>query len=125
MTRWGPIEALDVEMRDRMASMQEGLTVAHSEAKRLREERDEVSEELHLMKTAGIIEVAVRNPSVMEYMQHWEGRAEKAEEELAKVREVNAEQASQVTYWRDRAHHAEDQLRRAQQDKLRMARAGE
>ena len=37
--------------------------------------------ELHLMKTAGIIEVAVRNPSVSEYMGHWEGRADKAEAE--------------------------------------------
>ena len=36
-------------------------------------------EELHLMKTAGIIEVAVRNPNVMEYVRHWEGRAEAAE----------------------------------------------
>ena len=35
--------------------------------------------ELHLMKTAGVIEVAVRNPSVMEYMKHWERRAEDAE----------------------------------------------
>lgn len=39
--------------------------------------------ELYLMKTAGIIEVAVRNPSVSEYMAHWEGRAEKAEAENA------------------------------------------
>ena len=31
----------------------------------------------------GIIEVAVRNPSVAEYMKHWEERALKAEEELA------------------------------------------
>ena len=39
----------------------------------------ELEAELHTMKTAGIIEVAVRNPSVSEYMGHWEGRAEKAE----------------------------------------------
>ena len=40
--------------------------------------------ELHLMKTSGVAEVAVRNPSVMEYMKHWEGRAETAEAKLAK-----------------------------------------
>jgi hypothetical protein len=43
----------------------------------------ELKAELHTMKTAGIIEVAVRNPSVSEYMAHWEGRAEKAELRMA------------------------------------------
>ena len=41
--------------------------------------------ELHMMKTSGIIEVAVRNPSVSEYMNHWEGRAEAAEAKLARL----------------------------------------
>jgi hypothetical protein len=45
-------------------------------------------DELHLMKTAGIIEVAVRNPNVMEYMRHWEDRAEKAEAEVIALREA-------------------------------------
>ncbi len=44
--------------------------------------------ELHLMKTSGVAEVAVRNPSVMEYMKHWEGRAEAAEAKLAKAVKV-------------------------------------
>jgi hypothetical protein len=35
------------------------------------------------MKTAGIIEVAIRNPSVSDYMQHWQARAEAAEAQLA------------------------------------------
>jgi hypothetical protein len=39
--------------------------------------------ELEMLTTAGIIEVAIRNPSVMEYMRHWEGRAEKAEANLS------------------------------------------
>lgn len=43
------------------------------------QEAAELRAELHLMKTAGIIEVAVRNPSVAEYMAHWEARAEAAE----------------------------------------------
>lgn len=45
-------------------------------------EVDKLRDELHLMKTAGIIEVAVRNPSVADYMNHWEGRALKAEAAL-------------------------------------------
>ena len=35
-------------------------------------------------KTWGIVEIAVRNPSVSEYMSHWEGRATKAEEALSR-----------------------------------------
>ena len=39
-----------------------------------------VEAELAQWKTWGIVEVAVRNPAVAEYMKHWEGRALKAEE---------------------------------------------
>ena len=49
---------------------------------------EELEAELHLMKTAGIIEVAIRNPNVSEYMAHWERRAEGAEAKLAKAVEV-------------------------------------
>lgn len=42
-------------------------------------EIERLRDELHLVKTAGIIEIAVRNPSVADYMDHWEGRALKAE----------------------------------------------
>lgn len=55
-----------------------GLSL-EAENQALRERAEAAEAELHTMKTAGIIEVAVRNPSVMEYMQHWEGRAERAE----------------------------------------------
>lgn len=34
-------------------------------------------------QTWGIAEIAIRNPSVMEYMRHWEGRAESAEARCA------------------------------------------
>lgn len=52
-------------------------------------EAAELRAELHLMKTAGIIEVAVRNPSVADYMAHWEGRATAAEAALTALREDN------------------------------------
>lgn len=51
---------------------------------------EEMEAENNLLKTSGIIEVAVRNPSVMEYMQHWEGRAEAAEAKLAKAVEASS-----------------------------------
>jgi hypothetical protein len=46
---------------------------------------EELEAENHLLKTSGIAEVAARNPNVMEYMKHWEGRAEAAEAKLAKA----------------------------------------
>ena len=52
---------------------------------------EELEAENHLLKTSGIVEVAVRNPSVMEYMQHWEGRAEAAEAKIAKAVEIAEE----------------------------------
>jgi hypothetical protein len=44
-----------------------------------------------------IAEIAVRNPSVMEYMKHWEGRAERAEAELEKL-----QRAEEDPRWQDR-----------------------
>lgn len=51
---------------------------------------EELEAELHLLKTSGIAEVAVRNQNVMEYMRHWEGRAEAAEAELEKQLKIAA-----------------------------------
>ncbi|OOY15078.1 hypothetical protein [Thioclava sp. DLFJ4-1] len=48
---------------------------------RLIEERD-------FLARAGVTELASRNPSVMEYMQHWEGRAEKAEARMYQLRKA-------------------------------------
>jgi chromosome segregation ATPase len=49
-----------------------------------------LTEELEAVRdtltSAGIVEIAARNPSVMEYMRHWEARAEKAEAELEAAR---------------------------------------
>lgn len=47
---------------------------------------EELEAEIETLTTAGIVEVAARNPNVMEYMRHWEGRAEKAEAEVARLR---------------------------------------
>ena len=42
--------------------------------------------ELKILRTGGIIEVAIRNPSVADYVKHWEQRAEQAEAENAALR---------------------------------------
>ena len=52
----------------------DALTDALDEIERLTAEIDRLSK-------GSICEVAATNPSVMEYMRHWEGRAEKAETE--------------------------------------------
>lgn len=49
--------------------------------------RDPVAEELHLMKTAGIAEIASRNPNVADWIQHWEERALKAEAAVESARD--------------------------------------
>ena len=52
------------------------------------DEIERLEAELDHFKSSGIIEVAVRNPNVSEYMKHWEGRAEKAEAERDQLREA-------------------------------------
>jgi hypothetical protein len=47
---------------------------------------EELEAEVHNFRTWGIIEVAIRNPSVADYMRHWERRAENAEAELTRLR---------------------------------------
>jgi hypothetical protein len=61
----------------------------------------EVEVELLIMKTAGIIEVAVRNPSVSEYMAHWENRAEAAEARIEQLAAINEELEAALTLWRE------------------------
>lgn len=56
-----------------------------AEKKEVADRIEELEAENHLLKNSGIVEVAVRNPNVMEYMRHWEGRAEAAEAKLAKA----------------------------------------
>ena len=46
-------------------------------------ELEMLREEVAFMKTCGIIELAIRNPNVMSYMDHWEKRADEAEKMAA------------------------------------------
>jgi hypothetical protein len=75
------------------------LTIAWMKgAEDARDKIKELEAELNLMKTSGIAEVAVKNPSVMEYMKHWEGRAETAEAKLAKAVEALDRIAGKAPY---------------------------
>lgn len=61
---------------DQQAAGAVNITEADAEIARLQRELD------HFTKS-GIIEIAVRNPNVSSYMDHWEGRALAAEAKLA------------------------------------------
>jgi hypothetical protein len=58
-------------------------------------EVDRLRQEITDLMNSGIVEVAARNPNVLEYMRHWEGRAETAEAALAasaaRIAEIKAE----------------------------------
>lgn len=41
-----------------------------------------------ILLRGGIIEVAILNPNVRSYMEHWEGRALKAEAEVERLRKL-------------------------------------
>lgn len=81
---------------NRIKALTEQLAAARQDAEEAEAYAEELEAENNLLKTSGIIEVAVRNPSVMEYMQHWEGRAETAEAKLAKAVE-SLERVASIT----------------------------
>ncbi len=51
-------------------------------------DKDALRVEIETLTLSGIRKVAARNPQVMEYMAHWEGRAKKAEAERDRLREA-------------------------------------
>lgn len=73
--------------RARMEKLQE-LGCADYLHMALVEERDALAVEVNTLTQSGIVEVAACNPNVMEYIRHWESRAEKAEAEVERLREV-------------------------------------
>jgi uncharacterized protein YhaN len=73
------IARLAAELEAAKAGLASGSFYKEADIDRLMEDRDTLT-------SAGIVEIAARNPSVMEYMRHWEARAEKAEAELEAVK---------------------------------------
>lgn len=47
-----------------------------------------IEREMELLRSSGVIEVAARNPSVAEYMKHWEGRTTRAEAKVEAARKI-------------------------------------
>lgn len=66
-------------------------------------ELDKLRHEIEMLTRGGIIEVAVRNPSVAEYMSHWESRATAAEGRVALLEEERDEMTVAAN---DYAHQA-------------------
>ena len=76
---------------------------------------EQQARELAQWRTWGIAEIAIRNPSVMEYMKHWEVRAERAERD----RDAAREEHGKLRNWINDAEMAAGKLQR----KLDAARA--
>ena len=68
------------EEKDATLKLSSGLFVQYEEYAKLEAQLVASQAECEQWKTWGIIEIAVRNPNVASYIEHWEGRALKAEE---------------------------------------------
>ena len=66
-------------------------------------EVDILRERIHFLETCGVVELAAINPSVMDYMRHWEGRVEKAE---ARITTLERELAEAQTLRNKAEYHA-------------------
>ena len=80
----------------------------------------ELESEEHILRHGCVIEVAVRNRNVAEYMSHWEQRAEKAEK---RVTELDALYAKEIA-----AHTVTEKFRRkaeGERDGFKSQLAGE
>lgn len=84
-------------------------------------ERDELKAKVERLTSGSVCEIAATNANVMSYVQHWEGRAEKAEVEVERLREAlrdiyNSGQTDEPDHWRFRVL-ARDTARAALQRK--------
>lgn len=71
-------------LRASLSALLSALAAQEAENERLRQAHEC---ELQQWQTWGVIEIAVRNPNVSSYCDHWERRAKAAEAELAAVRQ--------------------------------------
>ena len=63
----------------------------------LTDQNNKLRAENERLKTSGIAEVAAHNPSVMDWIHHWERRTLKAEAENEKLREALDEAQREIT----------------------------
>ena len=89
--RYSLAEAMTYAYPNGLCGPRDGLTIKHESEfpPAPADDKDatiaRLTAENAMLTTAGICEVAVRNPRVMEYMKHWETRAEQAEDKLSEV----------------------------------------
>lgn len=76
-------------------------------------EVDRLRQEIADLISSGIVEIAARNPNVLEYMRHWEGRAEKAEAALAATDTRIAELEAELKMERERFGQIADRTNEA------------
>jgi chromosome segregation ATPase len=69
-------------LRAEVTRLSEGMAQWRYDCDKAIAERDIAQREVDHFKNSGIIEVAIRNASVAEYMRHWEGRTERAEKDI-------------------------------------------
>ena len=125
------METLRTEVADVIASLKEwqtknnDLLIPHAWQTIERLERElaqmaaQKAEAEHNWRTWGVIEVAIRNPSVAEYMRHWEGRAESAERRVSELEAKLAESsrdAERLAYLT--ADHDDAEVRERRNDLL-------
>ena len=82
-------DAVDNFMQHQVTATKPAMTALQAlvdEADRGAVEIERLRHEVDALTNCGVIECAVRNPSVAEYMRHWEGRATKAEAEIERLR---------------------------------------
>ena len=96
LTRRRKVQADEIERLTRLVKIREAEIDWHvDEDKRLTRELDH-------FKNSGIIEVAIRNPNVSSYMDHWEERATNAEAELERLTRELAVTNDCLGNWRAR-----------------------
>ena len=85
------IEALSAALEAERAKTADGSFYQEKDIDALQADRE-------ILHKAGIVEIAARNPNVMEYIKHWEARAEAAEAQLT-VLKAELEEAVEVVKW--------------------------
>ncbi len=105
--------------RDDVVSLGQDLARRLSEAEASNEA---LERENNHLTSSGVIEVAIRNPSVSDYMSHWEGRAEAAETALQASQAEIARMREALEHWRDTAHE-QNGLAMGHEEALQTAQA--
>src|SRR5687768_16294752 len=73
-------------------------------------ENERLRDEVSTLTTCGVIEVAIRNASVQEYCDHWEGRATRAESENESLRAELGRVRSQLAAYEQAVNRIDDRI---------------